>query len=155
MSRHPTIAVRHPVFDRRRGFALPSAIFLLVILSLLGAFIVQISTKQQVGHAADVRGSHAAQAAQAGVEWGLWRLLRQDACDAPTSFNPGGGLSGFTVTVNCLPNGMATSNDEAGNAVIVRRIVATACSEPAAGACPNPAPGANYIERQFSTVAVQ
>lgn len=146
---------RSPVVRQGRGFALPSAVFLLVILSLLGAFIVQISTKQQVGHAADVRGSRAAQAALAGVEWGLWRLLRQDACDAPTSFSPGGGLTGFTVTVNCLPNGMASTNDEAGSAVIVRRIVATACSEPVAGACPNPAPGANYIERQFSTVAVR
>lgn len=155
MSQRQTIAVRYPAGDNWQGFALPSAIFLLVILSLLGAFIVEISTKQQVGHAADVRGSHAAQAAQAGVEWGLWRLLREDACTGPISFNPGGGLSGFTVTVTCLPNGMATTNDEAGNPVIVRRIVATACSEPAAGACPNPAPGANYIERQFSTVAVR
>ena len=41
------------------GFALPSAVFLLVILSLLAAFIVQVATRQQVGHAADVRGSRA------------------------------------------------------------------------------------------------
>lgn len=144
-------------YSRKRlsGFALPSAIFLLVILSLLAAFIVQISIKQQVGHSADLRGSRAAQAAQAGVEWGAYRLLRDNVCNAATSFNAGGGLAEFTVTVSCQPAGLAGANDEGGNAVLVRRIVATGCSQPASGACPNPAPGVNYIERQFSSVVVR
>ncbi len=140
---------------RSIGFALPSAVFLLVILSLLAAFIVQVAMRQQVGHAADVRGSRAALAAQAGVEWGAYRLLRDNDCTAATSFNAGGSLAEFTVTVSCQPAGTGGANDEGGSAVLVRRIVATACSLPAVGACPNPAPGANYIERQFSSVVVR
>lgn len=137
------------------GFALPSAIFLLVILGLLAAFIAQVSTRQHVGHAADVRGSRAALAAQAGVEWGSFRLLRDNSCAASSSFNAGGSLAEFTVTVACQPAGTAGANDEGGSAVLVRRIVATACSQPAAGACPNPAPDNNYVERQFSSVVVR
>ena len=137
------------------GFALPSAVFLLVILSLLAAFIVQVATRQQVSHAADVRGSRAALAAQAGVEWGAYRLLRENDCVAASSFNAGGSMSEFTVTVSCQPAGTGGTNDEAGATVLVRRIVATACSQPGAGACPNPAPGTNYIERQFSSVVVR
>ena len=135
-----------------RGFALPSAIFLLVILAVLAAFLVHISTRQQAGHGADVRGIRAYQAARAGIEWGLYRLLRESNC-ATASFNPGGGLGEFTVTVECQPAGLGTISDEAGTAVAVRRIVATACSEPAAGVCPNAAPGANYIERQIAVTA--
>ncbi|MFZ5511951.1 MAG: agglutinin biogenesis protein MshP [Pseudomonadota bacterium] len=135
------------------GFALPSAIFLLVVLAALAAFIVRLSAQQQAGHVADVRGLRAYQAARAGIEWGLFRLLREGACDAASSFNPGGGLSEFTVTVTCSPDGMATANDEAGTGVIVRQIVATACNQPGGGVCPNATPGNNYVERQLSVVA--
>jgi len=137
------------------GFALPSAVFLMVILALLAAFIVQVATRQQVAHAADVRGSRAALAAQAGVEWGVYRLLRDNSCAASNSFNAGGSLAEFTITVACQPAGTAGANDEGGTAVLVRRVVATACSQPAGGICPNPAPGSNYVEREFASVVLR
>ena len=142
-----------PVPRAADGFALPSAIFLLVVLAALAAFIVHLSAQQQAGHVADVRGLRAYQAARSGIEWGLFRLLRESACDASTSFNPDGGLGEFTVTVTCSPAGMGAANDEAGTGVVVRQIVATACNQPGGGACPNAAPGDNYVERQLSVVA--
>ena len=59
---------------RIRGFALVSAIFILVVLAALGAFIVSISTSQQIGSALDVQGVRAYQAARAGIEWGLYSV---------------------------------------------------------------------------------
>ncbi|MEI7613218.1 MAG: pilus assembly PilX N-terminal domain-containing protein [Betaproteobacteria bacterium] len=135
------------------GFAIVSAIFLLVILSALAAFIVQISTQQQMGATADIQGVRAYQAARAGVEWGAFNHIRNSACAATSSFTLGGNLTGFTVTVQCQG---AVSNDENGTALVIRRVVATACNQPsgaAPGVCPNPAPGANYIEREIAVVA--
>lgn len=135
-----------------RGFALIAAVFLITILAALAIFIAVMTTHQQAGHVADIQGLRAYQAARAGIEWGVFDLRRNAACTAPVSFSPGGGLVVFTVTVQCLRNEMATTNDEVGTAVRVRRIVAVACNQPAGGACPNPAPGDNYVERQLSVV---
>lgn len=140
---------------RARGFAIVSAIFLLVILAALAAFIVQISTQQQLGAAADIQGVRAYQAARSGVEWGVYDHLRNSACAASSSFALGGNLTGFTVTVQCQGGG---SNDENGTAVVTRRIVATACNQPAGaapGSCPNPVPGAYYVEREIAVVAAR
>ena len=58
-----------------RGFALVSAIFLLVILVSLAAFLVNISTSQSITSAQDVQGSRAYHAARAGADWGLYQVL--------------------------------------------------------------------------------
>ncbi|HEY6280567.1 MAG TPA: hypothetical protein VIW72_02070 [Burkholderiales bacterium] len=61
------------------GFLLVTAIFLLVILAALGAFILTISGTQQTGSALDVQGSRAYQAARAGIEWGSYQVLNAGA----------------------------------------------------------------------------
>lgn len=61
---------------RMRGFAIVSAMFILVVLAALGAFILSISTSQQIGSALDVQGTRAYQAARAGIEWGLYSVMR-------------------------------------------------------------------------------
>ena len=139
---------------RQAGFAIASAIFILVVLALMAAFIVHVTTLQQAGHMADLRGVRAYQAARAGVEWGLHNHLRNSACGAST-FALAGNLAEFTVTVQCLPAGAAATNEESGTpSLVVRRLVATACNQPnAAGTCPNLAPGVNYVEREVAAVA--
>ena len=89
---------------RQRGFSLFSAIFLLVMLSALGAAIVKVSTSSQIASAIEVQGERAYQAARAGIEWGLYRQLRSNSCAATTSFAlpAGNTLSNFTVTVKCV-----------------------------------------------------
>lgn len=57
------------------GFSIVSALFLLIVLASLGAFIVNISTTQSTTMAQDVQGSRAYHAAQAGLEWGLYGVL--------------------------------------------------------------------------------
>lgn len=138
--------------SRYSGFALVSAIFLIVVLAALATFIATISTHQQAGHMADIQGMRAYQAARAGVEWGIYNFKRNNACAATSSFVPGGALAGYTVTVQCLLGEMATTNDEASTAVTVRRIVVTACNQPSGLVCPNGAAGDGYVERRLSVV---
>lgn len=97
--------------DRNQaGFALVTAIFLLVVLAALGAFMVNISTTQHSGSMLDVQGARAYQAARAGVEWGAYQVLNPEnsdplgaraACPATGALALGGSLSGFTVAVAC------------------------------------------------------
>jgi MSHA biogenesis protein MshP len=129
------------------GFALPSAIFLLVILAALGAFILTVSTFQHMGAALDVQGARAYQAARAGIEWGLFQSQRNSSCGPTTLTFAGTSLAAFTAAVSCA-NFPA---NEAGAAVNVDQITATACNQ---APCPNAAPGTNYVERQLTvTVA--
>lgn len=136
-----------------RGFALPAAVFLLVILSALAVYLVSVSTTQQMGSAMDIEGAKAYQAARAGIEWGAYQVMLPQppaaapACPATTTvFFTGTLLAGYTSTVTCA----STTTDELGTAVTSYRITATACNQPAGAGCPNPAPGANYVERQLT-----
>ncbi|MCK7581252.1 MAG: hypothetical protein MZV65_40205 [Chromatiales bacterium] len=121
------------------GFALPSAIFLLVILAALGAFILTVSTSQHIGAALDVQGARAYQAARAGIEWGLF----QSGCSGTTLGFAGTSLAEFSTDVACT---RTTPPNELGTVVHVDRITATACNQPP---CPNAAPGAHYVDRQI------
>lgn len=133
---------------RTRGFAIVSAIFILIVLSVLGAFILTISSGQQLGSALDVQGARAYQAARAGIEWGLFSQLRNGTCAATTNFVPPAvTLTGFTVTVQCV------AVADASGGPTVYQVTSTACSEPLAGACPNTTnPSQLYVERRLTVV---
>jgi hypothetical protein len=100
---HEQLTRAMPRMASQRGFSLFSAIFLLVMLSALGAAMVKVSTGSQIAAALDIQGERAYQAARAGIQWGLYRQLKNDSCVAKTSFAlpAGNTLSSFTVTVNC------------------------------------------------------
>ena len=101
--------------EHTRGFALASAIFLLVVLAALGAFMVTFSTTQHATSAQDVMGTRAAQAARAGVEWGTFRVLNPVTAPAATAcaIDPlplAGNLVGFKVVVACNLTGPLMEN---------------------------------------------
>ena len=118
------------------GFSLISAIFLLVVVTLLGAYVATLSSSQHIAEALDVEGARAYQAARAGVDWGAWQILQAPAggfrtsCDGATYAAPfsqplaglAGTLSGFAVQVQC---GSAATT-EAGTNVRVYRMTVTA-----------------------------
>ena len=137
-----------PEFKGQNGFALVSAIFILVALAALGAFIAVVSSMQHVGSALDVQGARAYQAARAGTEWGVAKALAS-ACAATTNIGPVNGFS-VTVTVNC-PSLVAGDAVETGLGALYV-ITATACSSPTAGTCPGAAASANYVERRLTAV---
>src|SRR5258705_11714861 len=131
---------------RRFGFALPTAIFLMVILAALGVFLARISLIQTSSSALDALGSGAYQAARAGIEIGAYNSLRNPPCVPSTLTFAGTAMAPFTTTVTCN----ATPIDELAVAGSIDEIVATACNEPP---CPNASPTiANYTERKITIV---
>lgn len=84
-------------FDMR-GFVMPAAIFLLVILAALGAYLVSFSNTQQITSAQDVQGVRAYWAARAAAENGLVQVLQPESQTGATNFpacaTPGVTLSG-------------------------------------------------------------
>jgi MSHA biogenesis protein MshP len=84
-----------------RGVSIVSAIVLLVIFAMLGAFMMRFSTAQHASMAQDQLGSMAYQAAYAGLERGIHQVRNANNC-VPGPFVPGvSGLSVFTVTIQC------------------------------------------------------
>lgn len=136
---------------RERGFALASSVVMLTILFLLSAYMVAFRVYQEAGVALDTLATRAHAAARAGAEWGLYNSLRNNACAASTSIALGGSLAGYTATVTCTRSAF----NEGGATVNMDTIVANACNQPAAGACPNNAPAANYVERQMTVTVGQ
>lgn len=108
---------------RQRGFAIISAIFLIVVLASLGVFMVTFSTVQQTTSAQDLQGTRAYHAARTGIEWGTYQALQKASCAGSTTIAPAGTLSGFSVAVQCAPFGPYT---EAGNTVTLYQITSTA-----------------------------
>lgn len=133
---------------RARGFALISAIFILVVLSALAGFIATVSTTQHVGSALDVMSARAYQAARAGIEWGLFQALQTATpCVASTDI---GNFSGIAVTVQCTT--IATGNTVEAGLGSIYRITATACAPAAGTACPGPAGNNGYVERRLTAL---
>ncbi len=136
----------------QHGFSLVSAIFLLVILTALGVFMLSISTMQHTVSTQDLQGSHAYQAAKTGLEWGAYQIMNPEnnnpaaggvpryVC-VPTTVLPAmaGSLSKFKVTVDCNSN---ADFNEGGNIVRVYQLTSTASF----GTAGSP----NYIERKLT-----
>jgi MSHA biogenesis protein MshP len=153
--------------ERRRnghGFLVIAAVFLLVVLAGLVAYLMTVSTTSQAASAADFNSARAYQAARAGAEWAAYQILR----------NPGGGtfrtacagatvsrnltfastLAGYTATVTCTGSASLT---EGASSVRAYSIVSNACNVPTGGgACPNGAAlSGTYVERQVTLVLTQ
>lgn len=138
-----------------------AAIFILVVLASLGAYMVTISSAHHIGSALDIEGGRALQASRAGMDWAIAR-----AVNAPTAFGGGscqpgpvsvnlttgsGGdfasLSGYTVSVTCA----GTPYTDGASSLYSYALTATACNQPGGGVCPNTASaGANYVERRLT-----
>lgn len=136
-----------------RGFSLVTAIFLLVVLSGLGAAMMTFSAAQHQSSALDVLGARAYQASRAGIEWGAYQIAQNSgvgfapACRAAVTAQSlpalAGTLADFAVNVNCG----ATSAVEAAAIVWVYSLTSTASR----GA----ADSADYVERQMTATIAQ
>lgn len=123
------------------GFVLPTAIFLLVILAALAAYMVSLSRTSHISSALDVQGTRAYLAARTGIEWGAWQLLRNSSSCAAASptLTLGGTLAAFSVKVSCVPS--IPPYIDGADTITVYVITSTATSG---------APGqVDYVERQI------
>ena len=85
--------------NRQNGFSTVAAIFILVVLASLGAFVVSLTTTQNVSLAQDMQNARAYQAARAGLEWGMARWLNASSCANGSVTFTDADLSTFTATV--------------------------------------------------------
>lgn len=128
----------------QRGFAAIAAVFLVVVLAALGAFMVTFSNTQHLTSAQDVQGTRAYWAARAGLDWGMGSVAASaavpPACPtSPTTLaNPFDG--GFTVTVTCTRNDFTEASAAANRFVFRFNSVAKSAGSPG---------GVGYIERSL------
>lgn len=171
-----------PIFlqARQGGFSIVAAIFILVVLAGLGGFIVSTSSTQHLSLAMDAQNSRAQQAARAGIDWGIYQVLKAAgggalaACQGGAAYapSPDGASADCAASPTAACQVMASSGvagdlpgldeftvkvqcdsqsfTEGAASERIYQIVATACN---AAACPAPAPTLGYVEhRQLARV---
>jgi len=86
-----------------RGFSLVSAIFLMVVLVILGSSLVTISSIQHTTSAQMLQSMRANYAVRAGAEWAASQAGSGAWCPVATttSFTLPAPVDGFTVDVSC------------------------------------------------------
>jgi MSHA biogenesis protein MshP len=142
-----------PIRRRMRGFALILALFLIVSLATIGAYLLTVSNVQVETGIMDEQGARAYQAARAGLDWGAYRVIRAGVCDpGPTTITfPVNVLSGFHAEVTCESFG---AENEGGTPVTTYEIVSTGCNFTPCVIDTGTTYDATYVERQLQlTVA--
>lgn len=89
----------HP--DKQRGFSLIPALFLLVVLAVLGAAAVRISATQHQTVVLAMQSARAYAAAQTGIDWSAYQALVGGSCGNSTLTLTEGGAAGFVVDTSC------------------------------------------------------
>jgi MSHA biogenesis protein MshP len=134
---------------RQRGFLVIAAVFLLVVLAGLVAYLTTVSTTSQAASAADFNSARAYQAARAGIEWGAYQILQvpayATACNGATQTTTL-TLGSFKATVTCTASAAITEG--ASTTVRSYRIVSNGCNTGAAS-CPG-AISSTYVERELA-----
>ncbi len=109
---------------QQRGFALLSALFILVVLAGLGVVAVRLAAVQHHSVSLNLQAARAFAAAQSGIEYGAYRALTSGSCVPAAFVYSEGGLNGFNVNVTCT----ATSHAEGVGTTTVYALQAFAWS---------------------------
>ena len=106
------------------GFTLITALFLLVVVAILGGYMVKFSGVQHTTMLYGIQGARAMQAARAGLEWGIHEAVVNDNCAAVATVNTigAGSLDDFNITVNCA----SSNHSEIGQPVTTFQITSSA-----------------------------
>jgi len=88
---------------KERGFSLVMAVFLMVVVALLGAYMVTIGTTQQQVSTLSILGARTFAAAESGMEWGVAEVIGGSACfGSPANFTlSGGAADGYAIVATC------------------------------------------------------
>ena len=150
----PQRSPRAATQNAQRGVSGIMVLAILVLLGGLSAYAVGLVTSVHSGYAAELSHARATQAAEAGLDWGRYRVSVPAVanCAAAQNLTLPSTLAPYRVTVRCTASALLT---EGGVPLRVYRITATACNLPAAGACPNATASADYVERLLSAQVVR
>jgi MSHA biogenesis protein MshP len=94
---------------QQQGFSIVMAIFILVVMGLLGGYMVRLSGVQQMTSVYALQGARAYLAARAGLEWSIARLTNAGTCadvNAQTALTFA-DMNGFTVKLTCTSTAYA------------------------------------------------
>ena len=132
---------------QEKGFVVTSAVVIVVMLAIFG---VAMGSLQQRQSALDIDTARAYQAAKTGIDWSLYQIQTPVAPPAcmNASFNAGGELSRFTITVQCTQ----TSVNDGAQPLTVYVVQSNACNNPTGGNCPGTATSGLSVERQLRVV---
>ena len=84
--------------SNQSGFTIVQAIFILVVLAMLGTYMVSLSTVGQATSTQALLQARAYQAARAGLEWGIARVVNGNT--SGDDFPVDGTGCEVTVTIN-------------------------------------------------------
>lgn len=102
----------------QRGAALIVALFLIVVLALLGAVAARMTAVQSQSVSLQLLSARALHAARAGIEWGAQRAVTGGVCLNSTVTLPEAALTGFIVDVSCT----TSTHAEQGKVIEIYRI---------------------------------
>jgi MSHA biogenesis protein MshP len=77
------------------GFTLVQAVFILVVLALLGVVMMRLIGVQSNTSVFALQGARAYQAARSGLEWGAARAAAGNSCNGTLT------IQNFNVTISC------------------------------------------------------
>ena len=136
----------------QRGVSGVMVIAVLVLLGGLTTFAVGLVTSVQSSYARELSFARATQAAEAGLDWGRWRVtaVAVPTCSASQTLTTlPGTLLPYAVTVRCTLSGTYL---EGLATVRIYRLDSTACNLPAGGLCPNPVASSDYVQASTSVI---
>jgi MSHA biogenesis protein MshP len=110
--------------SENQGFSLVPALFLLVVLGVLGAVAVRVNMIEQQTVVLTMQSSRALAAARAGIERAAYLASSSGTCVTDTFNLSEGGLAGFTVQTSC----QASAHTEGSTTVNIYQIDAFASS---------------------------
>ena len=93
-----------------RGFSIVLALFVIVVVALLGAVAVRLGAGEQQTVTLRVLSDRAVEAARTGIEWGAYRALDLNTCSSGSLALSEGALNGFAVSITCVVTTHAQSN---------------------------------------------
>lgn len=123
--------------NRQRGISLVPALFLLIVLAVLGTAAVRLTAVQQQTVVLAMQSARAFSAARSAAEWAAYQALNNSSCTSATLTFTENGLAGFSANTSCT----STSHVEGPTTVTVYVIEAFAF----AGAYGTP----DYVSRRI------
>lgn len=135
----------------QHGVSAVMILAVLVMLSALSVYAVGLVSSVHNGYATELSHARATQAAEAGLDWGRFRITTGGAasCVASQTLTLAATLAPYRVTVRCT---LSVATAEGGPPLSVYRVSASACNMPAGGNCRNAAASADYVERVLSGI---
>lgn len=125
---------------KQNGAALVVALFLMVVLALLGAVTVRLTSVQTQTVSLSLLSERAFLASRTGIQWAAHRALNGGICAAASTTLTEAGVNGFTVDIGCS----SSSHNEGAAVTTIYHLESFAH----AGSYGNP----DYVSRRLSAV---